>query len=127
MIGMAMGQEHGRNIRKVTSDPGQKPSQSTARKPSVHEEALPAGLQISCVARAAARKDAKAQNRLQVYVPVNNFGRPGPPLTRNLSIQHKAGRSPWMIQGFRIAVESDCGGQEATIPASGGRGFDTPR
>jgi hypothetical protein len=61
MIGVTVGQEHDGDVREVAPDPGQEPFQSTAREPGIHEETSPARLQISRVARAAARKDAEPQ------------------------------------------------------------------
>ena len=72
VIGVAMGQEHGGNVREVPSDPGQKPPQPATRESGIHEKPPFAGLDVDRITRAAARKDAEPQDRLRVD---DGFGR----------------------------------------------------
>jgi hypothetical protein len=65
---VAVGKEHGRDVGEVPPDPAQKPPQTPAREPGVDEQPPPASLQVSRVARAAARKYAKTQGCLQISV-----------------------------------------------------------
>ena len=65
---MTVGQEHGGDVGEVSPDPDEEPLQTPEREAGVHEEASSAGLQVCRVARASARKDAKAQNRLPSFV-----------------------------------------------------------
>ena len=71
VISVTMRQEHGGNVREVPSDPSQKPPHPATREPSVHEKPSFAGFDVDRVTRAAARKDAKPQDRLHI----GGFGR----------------------------------------------------
>lgn len=82
---MAVGQKHGGDVGEVPPDPGQKPLQAPAREPGINKEPPATGLQIGCIARAAARKDAKPQNNLQTSVLLIISGNSWLPLIEDLS------------------------------------------